>query len=191
MNQNGLLNSEYILTIGNPLVRELALAPEYTSRTCFQRIKARAAYTGTKYFICSRGFTRGRNMARKQISRSLSSYLNDRVGDQLRGVAHYREDDFTVVYLRDDIREHRHRDEIDQMLTRIKQEGTANEEQSFPFGHLHATLRIFDETIFMHLPIENLSGVVVALEPEVALKLNSFVGDCLEHIYEQYPFEET
>ena len=130
-------------------------------------------------------------MARKRISRSLSSYLGDRVGDHLRGVAQYQGDDFTVVYLREDIKKHRHRDEIDQMLTRIKQEGTANEEQSFPFGHMHATLRIFDETIFMHFPLENRTGVVVALEPEVAQQLNSFVGDCLDHIYEQYPFEET
>ncbi|MFC4553581.1 MULTISPECIES: DUF7522 family protein [Halorussus] len=129
-------------------------------------------------------------MTRQQISQSLSKYLNERVDDQLRGVAHYREDEFNVVYLRDDIREHRHQDEVKQMLTRIKQEGTANEEQSFPFGHMHATLRVFDETIFMHFPIENRTGVVVSLEPEVAQSLNSFVGDCLDHIYDQYPFEE-
>jgi hypothetical protein len=77
------------------------------------------------------------------------------------------------------------------MLTRIKSEGTAEEEQAFPFGHLHATLRVFDETILMHFPIENQTGVVVTVEPEVAGSLNSFVGDCLDHIYEQYPFSET
>ena len=127
-------------------------------------------------------------MARKHISKSLSAYLNNRVDDLLRGVAHYQQDGFEVVYLRDDIQERRHREEVDKMLTRIKQEGTAEEEQSFPFGHLHATLRIFDETIFMHFPIENQTGVVVALEPEVARSLNSFVGDCLDHIYDEYPF---
>lgn len=125
---------------------------------------------------------------RKHISKTLSTYLNERVGDILRGVAHYQRDEFQVVYLREDIREQRHREEVNQMLTRIKQEGTAEEEQSFPFGHLHATLRIFDETIFMHFPIEDRTGVVVALEPEVARSLNSFVGDCLDHIYDEYPF---
>ena len=127
-------------------------------------------------------------MAHKQISQTLATYLNDRVGELLRGVAHYKGDDFTVVFLRDDIKEHRHREEVNQMLTRIKQEGTTEEEESFPFGHLYATLRVFDETIFMHYPIENNTGVVVALEPEVAQSLNSFVGDCLDHIYEEYPF---
>ena len=127
-------------------------------------------------------------MARKHISKTLSTYLNERVDDLLRGVAHYQQDEFEVEYLRDDIREHRHREEVKMMLTRIRQEGTAEEEQSFPFGHLHATLRIFDETIFMHFPIENQTGVVVALEPEVARSLNSFVGDCLDHIYDEYPF---
>lgn len=130
-------------------------------------------------------------MARKQVSQRLSRFLNDRVGDLLRGVAHYQDDEFTVVYLRDDIREERHRDEIEQMLTRVLDEGTIEEEQSFPFGHLHATLRIFDETIFMHFPIENRRGIVVALEPEVAQSLNSFVGDCLDHIYDEYPFSEV
>lgn len=129
-------------------------------------------------------------MARKQISKTLSKYLVKRVDDLLRGVAHYKRDDFEVVYLRDDIRERRHREEVSKMLTRIKQEGTAEEEQSFPFGHLHATLRIFDETIFMHFPIEDQTGVVVALEPEIAQSLNSFVGDCLDHIYDEYPFND-
>ena len=127
-------------------------------------------------------------MAQKHISKSISRYLNDRMDDFLRGVAHYREDEFDVVYLREDLREERHRDEVEQMLNRIKHEGTAEEEQSFPFGHLRATLRVFDETIFMHFPIENRTGVVVTLEPEVARSLNSFVGDCLEHIYDEYPF---
>ena len=130
-------------------------------------------------------------MTRKQISKRLSTYLNERVDDLLRGVAHYQQDEFEVVYLRDDIRERRHREEVDKMLTRIKQEGTDEEERSFPFGHLHATLRIFDETIFMHFPIENQTGVVVSLEPEVAQSLNSFVGDCLDHIYDEYPFNEV
>lgn len=127
-------------------------------------------------------------MAQKHISKSLARYLDDRVDDLLRGVAHYREDEFEVVYLRDDIREQRHHDEVEQMLNRIKHEVSAKEEQSFPFGHLHATLRVFDETIFLHFPIENQTGVVVALEPEVAQSLNSFVGDCLDHIYDEYPF---
>ena len=127
-------------------------------------------------------------MTRKQISRSRSRYLNDRIGDLLRGVAHYQGEEFSVVYLRDDVREHRHREEVRLMLDRVHHEGSAEEEQSFPFGHLHATLRIFDETIFMHFPIENQTGVVVALEPEVARSLNSFVGDCLDHIYDEYPF---
>ena len=130
-------------------------------------------------------------MSRKHISKRLSTYLNERVDDLLRGVAHYQQDEFEVVYLRDDIRERRHREEVSKMLMRIKQEGTDEEEQSFPFGHLHATLRIFDETIFMHFPIENQTGVVVSLEPEVAQSLNSFVGDCLDHIYDEYPFNEV
>lgn len=130
-------------------------------------------------------------MARKQISRTLATYLQDRIGDLLRGVAHYQDSDFEVVYLRDDIRVERHRDEVAQMLSRITQEGTVDEEQAFPFGHLHATLRIFDAAIFLHFPIENQTGVVVACEPDVARSLNSFVGDCLDHIYDQYPFLDT
>lgn len=129
-------------------------------------------------------------MVRKQISQSLSTYLNDRLGDLLRGVAHYQMEEFEVVYIRDDIQEQRHRDEVEEMLSRIKHERSPEEEQSFPFGHLSATVRVFDEAIFMHFPVENQTGVVVALEPAVAKSLNSFVGDCLDHIYEQYPFDE-
>ncbi|WP_132060262.1 DUF7522 family protein [Halorussus amylolyticus] len=124
---------------------------------------------------------------KNQISKSLASYLYNRVGELLRGVIHYEHDEFKLVYLRDDIREQRYREDVTQMLGRIKQEGTTEEEQSFPFGELHATIRAFDETIFMHFPIGEQIGVVVALEPDVAQNLNSFIDDCLDHIYEEYP----
>ena len=114
---------------------------------------------------------------------ALAEYVQQRTGDYFRGVVKYDEHTFDVVYLRDDVREERLRNQIDRMLDRLQPEATAAEEQAFPFGDLHVTVRRFDEAIIMHFPTGNKRGVVVSFEPEATRDLNRFTTECLEHIH--------
>jgi len=108
----------------------------------------------------------------------LIDYLEKRAGEYHRGTVRYDRDDFTVLHLREDVRETRLLSQIGRMLKRIRPESSSNEKRSFPFGGLNATVRLFDEAIIIHFPTGNDRGVVVSMEPETARDLGTFVGEC-------------
>jgi hypothetical protein len=72
--------------------------------------------------------------------------------------------------------------QIDRMLKRLRPEASQNEEQSFPFGDLHATVRVFDDAIILHFPVAANQGVVVSLEPDAARQLTTFINRCQQQI---------
>lgn len=109
----------------------------------------------------------------------LLRYLEDQAGEHLRGIARYERDSIDVPYLRDDLREVRMHSQVDRMLRRLRPESDSIEDAAFPFGDMHATVRLFDEAIIMHFPLGVGRGMVVAMEPETASRLNTFVSECL------------
>lgn len=112
----------------------------------------------------------------------LIEYLERRADDYHRGTVQYDGDNTDVLHLRADLRETRLLSEIDRMLSRLRPEATAAEERSFPFGDLHTTVRLFDDAIILHFPTGSDRGIVVALEPETARDLNTFIGECQKRI---------
>jgi len=112
----------------------------------------------------------------------LTSYLVDRVGQDLRGVIQYVGNDTKTLHLRDDLRQSEVQKRIDRMLQRLKPESMRAEAEAFPFDDLHVTVRCFDEAIILHFPIGQGRGIVVALEPAVATDLASFARTCSREI---------
>lgn len=112
----------------------------------------------------------------------LVDYLENRAAEYHRGTVHYDGDSTDVLHLRDDLKEKWIMSEIDRMLTRLRPESSPDEERAFPYGDMRATVRLFDEAIILHFPTGPNRGVVVALEPETATDLDTFVGECLKRI---------
>ncbi|QLG63043.1 hypothetical protein [Halorarum salinum] len=112
----------------------------------------------------------------------LVRYLQAKAGEYHRGTIRYDGAETDVLYLRDDLREERLLSEIDRMLKRLRPEASSKEERSFPFGDLHATVRIFDDAIILHFPRGVDRGTVVSLAPETARDLNTFIGECTRRI---------
>lgn len=113
---------------------------------------------------------------------ALLSFLDEKVSEYHRGTVRYDGDSTDIAYLRDDIREQRMASQIDRMLTRLRPEASPKEERSFPFGDLHTTVRVFDGALILHFPTGSDRGVVVALEPETARDMNTFIGECERRI---------
>jgi hypothetical protein len=113
---------------------------------------------------------------------NLVDYLTDRIGQSLRGVVRYDGNDTDTLYLRDDLKETRLQSQIDRMIERLRPESAPAEEAAFPFGDLHVTVRCFDEAIILHFPTGRDEGVVVAVEPNVAMGLTTFAKECSELI---------
>lgn len=115
---------------------------------------------------------------------ALLDYLENAAGEYHRGTVRYDGNDTDVVYLREDVKEARLTSQIDRMLNRLRPETSPKEENAFPFGDLHATVRIFDEATILHFPMRRDRGVVVSLKPETARDLNTFIRECEKRIPE-------
>lgn len=120
-------------------------------------------------------------------SDDLIAFLEDCAGDMHRGTARYDGESTDVLFLRDDLKERRIRTEIDRILNRVRSESSPKEERSFPFGDLHATVRSFEEATILHFPTGYDRGIVVSLESAAAQDLNTFIGQCIDHIQECEP----
>jgi len=116
--------------------------------------------------------------------KEVMDYLHRRAGDDLRGIVLYDDEAMRVIHLRNDIRKHRLKNQVEAMLDRIRPESQAAEEAAFPFGDLFVTVRRFEHAIIMHFPLKAGEGVVVALEPETAQSLNTFTSDILDRLHE-------
>jgi hypothetical protein len=114
---------------------------------------------------------------------SLHDYLQDRVDDRYRGMVKYDSSGIRIEYLRDDLQEQRLQSQFERMIERLSPEATQREQNAFPLGELHATLRYFDEALVLHLPTSQHGGLVVSLEPDVARQFNSFVNDCHQELH--------
>lgn len=112
----------------------------------------------------------------------LVRFLKHEAGEYLRGVVRHHRGSMDMLYLRSDIREYRLQSQVDRMLTRIQPESHTAEEKAFPFGDLHATVRLFDDATIIHLPTGSRRGIVVSLDPGAARDLASFASRCLDHI---------
>ena len=112
----------------------------------------------------------------------LITYLRDHVDSSLRGVSVYDQDDYDIIYIRDDLRSKRVRSEVDQMIDRLRQETRAREQRSFPFGGLTGTLRSFEDAMVMHFPHTQDRGTLITLESEVGRDLNTFMHECEKRI---------
>ena len=112
----------------------------------------------------------------------LITYLKDRAGEYLRGIAVYNPEGYETMYLRDDVRTKRFESEVDTMIDRLRQESRAREQRSFPFDDLNGTVRSFGDAMVMHFPQAQERGTVITLDPEVARQLNTFMSECLERI---------
>lgn len=113
---------------------------------------------------------------------NLQAYLQDRLEDRFRGMVKYDSAGMSIEYLRDDLEKKRIQSQFDRMIRRLKPEASSAEQNAFPLGDLHATLRYFDDAIVLHLPTSQRGGVIVSLEPDVARQFNSFVNSCLQEL---------
>lgn len=52
--------------------------------------------------------------------RHLLTFLKDRAGDYLRGVAIYDADSYETIYIRDDVRAVHFEEDIDRMIDRLR-----------------------------------------------------------------------
>ncbi|MFC7165427.1 hypothetical protein [Halospeciosus flavus] len=103
--------------------------------------------------------------------------LEERVGESLRAICSYDESGYEIHYIREDIRETNF-EERTETMTRRARDWRPLEDEGGPLGERRATLELWDESLFIHLPEDETRGLLFAVEPEVGRKLTGFVEEC-------------
>lgn len=101
--------------------------------------------------------------------------LEERVGESLRAICSYDKSGCEIHYIREDIRETNFED---RTMTRRARDRRPLEDEGGPLGERRATLELWDESLFIHLPEDEARGLLFAVEPEVGRRLTGFVEEC-------------
>lgn len=117
---------------------------------------------------------------------NLVRFLKHRAGNHLRGALMYTDDEYEMLYLRDDLQRVRLRSEVERIVVELRQHSKESEGETFPFGEFHGSVRCFDDATLLHFPVDG-GGVVVSLDPEATTDLNTFAGHCLERLHANPP----
>ena len=123
----------------------------------------------------------------------LVAFLKQRAGDALRGVAHYYEDGYELLYVRDDVAHRYTDDHFEQLFGTIREEMSEQtvQESAYNLGTLHCTMRLFDDGIVLNFSQGERVGTSVSLDPEAASNLTTFTYECIRHIHRASPESVT
>ncbi|WP_115865694.1 DUF7522 family protein [Halorussus litoreus] len=113
---------------------------------------------------------------------ALTEFLREYVGDHLRSVIRYDEDDSEVLFVRDDVADEYTDDDVVQVVRDVRLEAVEkpHQESLYAHGQLNATVRCFDDAVEMHFAHDETSGIAVALDGEVFAIHNTFLGQCMD-----------
>lgn len=113
--------------------------------------------------------------------RRLCEFVEDRVGDSLRGMVSYDESDWEAVYIRPDLATRELRAGLDDICDRARDARSLLREADYPpIGETTATTEVHENGVVLHFPRGPDSGTLVSLDRDVARHLTSFVIECSE-----------
>jgi hypothetical protein len=111
----------------------------------------------------------------------LSDFIEDRVGDSLRGVVWYDAADWEAVYVRPDLATRELYDRLDEICDRARSTRSLFREADYPpLGETTATTDVHENGVVLHFPEGPESGTLVSLDRAVARDLSEFLLECTE-----------
>ena len=112
-------------------------------------------------------------------------FLKRQAGENLRGVAHYYEDGYELLYAREDVSRRYDEDRFEELFSTIRKEMSERTQQEsvYELGTLHCTVRLFDDGIVLNFSQGDKIGTSVSLDPEVASNLTNFAHECIRHLH--------
>lgn len=114
-------------------------------------------------------------------------YLHTYAGSSLRGIVRYTDEECEVLYARDDVAAlYENEAGLGEVTDILRATEAAEERQAelLRAGDHEVTVRLYEDAVVLHFPRSTGAGTVVALDPEVAGNLRSFLDGCLEYLPE-------
>ncbi|WP_415382012.1 hypothetical protein [Halosimplex sp. TS25] len=109
----------------------------------------------------------------------LLKLVHSRAGDAFRGAIRYGADDWSVLYLRDDVATERLRDSMETIVGRARAAAPIVPQEAYDrIGETQATVELHDRAALLHFREAPTDGIVVSLDRDVAKGLGQFVNSC-------------
>ncbi|MBX0286173.1 hypothetical protein EGH22_07525 [Halomicroarcula sp. F28] len=102
-------------------------------------------------------------------ARDLVEAIRDDTADTLQLAVRYSGEGYDIVYLRADIDEQFSDPELEEQVETLMLKGHGDPPQEgalFNFGSLNATMRFYDESLVVHFPTGEWTGLVFVLDQE-------------------------
>lgn len=120
----------------------------------------------------------------EQAGRTLADHLQSRLDEQLQVVIAYEHSTRTIVYIREDLREHISSSSIFETVNiarDINNDLSRVCAPSLATGDARFSVHAFENTLILHFLGEG-EGIVIGVEPEVGRGLIEFVNECFNEI---------
>ncbi|MDY6765423.1 MAG: hypothetical protein SV377_07060 [Halobacteria archaeon] len=114
----------------------------------------------------------------------LDNFLRDRVGEYLRSIVHYDEEEYEFLFFRSDVEALY----SDEELAKIHEEWIIERlskdflENLFHIGELKGITQVFDDAVLVFLPLEEYEGIFFAYDSDADIQMPSFLDECLEKL---------
>jgi len=109
----------------------------------------------------------------------LLQLVHSRAGDSFRGAVRYDADDWSVLYIRDELATDQLRDSMATIVERARNsEPVVPEDQYEQMGATQALVELYDRAVLLHFREGPSRGLLASLDRDVAQGLGQFVNSC-------------
>ncbi|MFD1588528.1 hypothetical protein ACFR9U_16240 [Halorientalis brevis] len=115
----------------------------------------------------------------------LVSFVKQEAGNYARAVGKFEGIESELQYCRDDLNPATVTNRFELIHDNISWSWSPPEDElDEQLGQKRASLQVRENAVILHLPTGHDEGVLIALEPEAASNLTTFIGTCLEYVPE-------
>lgn len=107
----------------------------------------------------------------------LVEFVQRQGGDYFRTAVSFTEDDWEIIYRRDDLPRERAEARTGDVVEEARRRAPLRKPDS-PFGEFHASIELYENGVFAVLREDRSSGVVISLERAAARNLATFIHRC-------------
>ena len=109
----------------------------------------------------------------------LLQLVHSRAGDSFRGAVRYDADDWSVLYIRDELATDKLRNSMATIVERARNsEPVVPEDQYEQMGATQALVELHDSAVLLHFREGPSRGLIASLDRDVAQGLGQFINSC-------------
>lgn len=123
----------------------------------------------------------------QNAANKLVEFLDEQAGTYLRGALHYTSEDYSVLFLRDDIEDKYSTEELEGMCRYWRWRNNNRGNNPFSLGNQHCTVEFYDGALMFHFTQSEDVGTVITLDPEAGRDIVTFITRCLKHLHQHSP----